>query len=210
MALSDKLNELESLRSKVQRMETELAEEVAARPFQPKGFYTVYYATTGFFLGGLAAITSLLLNVVGSLLVKQTPMQLIHVYLTFPLGDRAMEFTAAEDGLVLAIGCCLYIGTGMLLGIPFYLVLARWTPSASLFVRLVVVSILALAVWLINFYGILSWLQPALIEMSEEYLIVNQIPPWVAALTHLVFGWTMAVVYPLGQFTPYTRVSEQS
>jgi hypothetical protein len=32
----------------------------------------------------------------------------------------------------------------------------------------------------------------------------------VAALTHLVFGWTMALVYPLGDFTAYRRPTEQA
>ena len=41
------------------------------------------------------------------------------------------------------------------------------------------------------YYGILSWLQPALVEMKPENLIVHRVPPWVAALTHLVFGWTI-------------------
>ena len=47
-----------------------------------------------------------------------------------------------------------------------------------------------------------------LIDMSPDNLIVNRIPPWVAALTHLVFGWTMVLVYPLGQFVPYKRITE--
>ena len=32
---------------------------------------------------------------------------------------------------------------------------------------------------------------------------------WVGALTHLVFGWTMAIVYPLGEFVPYRRPMER-
>ena len=68
------------------------------------------------------------------------------------------------------------------------------------------VSLLALGVWLVNFYGILSWLQPLLFGGRW---IVEQIPWWVAALTHLVFGWTMLIVYPLGRYTPYRlRVRE--
>jgi hypothetical protein len=44
--------------------------------------------------------------------------------------------------------------------------------------------------------------------MSPENLIVNRVPWWVAAATHLVFAWTMVLVYPLGEFTPYKRVAE--
>ena len=63
-----------------------------------------------------------------------------------------------------------------------------------------VVSLLSLAVWLVNFYGILYWLQPLLFGGRW---IVDLIPWWVAAPTHLVFGWTMVVLYPLGRYRPY-------
>ena len=60
------------------------------------------------------------------------------------------------------------------------------------------------------YYGILSWLQPAVVKnMSPENYIVNRVPWYVAAATHLVFGWTLAIVYPLGDFTAYRRPTEQ-
>ena len=40
--------------------------------------------------------------------------------------------------------------------------------------------------------------------------IVDLIPWWVAALTHLVFGWTMLLVQPLGVFVPYHSESEEA
>ena len=197
--------ELARVLERAKELEQDLADQGPAEPFRPEGFYTGYHATAGFMLGIFAAATSLLFNVVGSSLVGQHPLELIRVYLTFPLGDRAMEI---DTGLVLAIGCFLYLSTGMLLGVLFQVALARWTPHGPFVSRLLLASILALAIWLINFYAILSWLQPVLIGMSPDNLIVNQVPWWVAALTHLVFGWTMALVYPLGQFVPYRRVTE--
>ena len=146
---------------------------------------------------------------VGSVLTGRHPLEIIRSYLTFPLGDQALNLPLEQNGLMLAIGCCLYLGTGMILGIPIYLALTRWTPGKGLGNKLVLASIVSLAIWVINFYGILSWLQPAVIEMSEENFIVNRVPPWVAAATHLVFGWTMALVYPLGDYVPYQRVTEQ-
>lgn len=88
----------------------------------------------------------------------------------------------------------------MLLGIPFQLLLTRWLPTAPFRVRFAAVSVLALLIWLVNFYGILSWLQPLLFGGAW---IVQEIPWWVAALTHLVFGWTMLLVQPLESFVPY-------
>ena len=69
-----KLAELQSLRERARQLEDELvstmpAEPVPPRPWQVSGYYGSYYATTGFLLGSLAACTSLLFNVVGSVLV---------------------------------------------------------------------------------------------------------------------------------------------
>jgi hypothetical protein len=196
--------ELVELRAKVTQLDRELAEEDFARQWPPQRYYTAYHVLAGFVLGMFGAAASLLFNVVGSLLVGQHPLQLIRVYLTFPLGEAALK---TESGLALAIGCCLYLATGMLLGIPFHLVLSRLVPGSSFAVRLAVVSVLALAVWLFNFYGVLAWLQPLLFG---ENWIVREIPWWVAALTHLVFGWTMLLVDPLGLYVPYRHRVEES
>ena len=56
-------------------------------------------------------------------------------------------------------------------------------------------------IWAVMFYGILSWLQPLLVEGDPGNWITNPayLPWWVAAATHLVFGWTIALLYPLGR-----------
>ena len=99
---------------------------------KPTGYYTAYYATTGFMLGGVAAMSSLLFNIVGALLFGKHPLELIRVYLTFPLGEQALDYDAVDNGLILAIGCCLYLATGMLYGILFQIVLTRFTADSSL------------------------------------------------------------------------------
>ena len=202
MDREQKLRELEQLRTQMQRLEGELAATEPAREWPPREFYTAYYVLGGFVLGGIGAAASLLFNIIGSLVVGQHPLTIIQVYLTFPLGERALTI---DEGLTLAIGCCLYLLTGMALGIPFHVVLSRWFAQATLATRFGVVTALALALWLINFYAILSWLQPALFGGSW---IVERTPWWVGAATHLVFGWTMLVVQPLGAFVP-ARAAEQ-
>jgi hypothetical protein len=200
--------ELLELRQRAAHLEAELAAADQPR-WRPTGYYGAYFATTGFMLGIFGAAASLLLNVVGSTLVGRHPLELIRIYLTFPLGDKALTL-GLEDGLVLTIGCCLYLGTGMLLGIVFQMVLARLASNGkppSLASRLYTASALSLAIWVLSYYGILSWLQPLL--FGGDW-IVRLVPWYIGALTHLVYGWTMALVFPLGLYTPYRLPTESA
>lgn len=215
MDLTSKQREFEELKEKVERLEDELLVAHAEEPWQPSGFYGVYYATTGFMLGIFGAAAALLVNVVCAPLAGKHPLQLIRVYLTFPLGEEALQLTdpvrnvpAISDAMILTFGCCLYLATGMLLGVPFQLVMSRIGGGNSLPRRLVIVSVMSLGVWLVGFYGILTWLQPALFGgnwITDSTLL----PWWVAAGTHLIYSWTMALVYPFGQFIPYHRLTEK-
>src|SRR5262249_27780277 len=150
MDLEVKRQRLEELRAEVRRLEAELTEGAVVWP--PRSYDTAFHVLAGFVLGIFGAATSLLFHVVGSLLVGPHPLQLIRVYLTFPLGKPALQI---ESGLTLAIGCCLYLGTGMLLGIPFHLVYSRLPRGTSLLTRVVVATGLGLLLWVVNFYAIL-------------------------------------------------------
>ena len=106
---------------------------------------------------------------------------------------------AFDNGLALAMGCVLYIATGILLGILFQVALGWLAPRAGVVARLVLASALAAAIWLVNFYVLISWMQPLL--FGGNWIIDNQeLPWWVALATHLVFGWAMALIYPCGVF----------
>lgn len=208
-----KQERLDKLRSEVAQLENELDEPPSSPPsspssperWRPTEYYATYYATTGFMLGMFGAVTSLLLNVIGSVIAGHHPLRIVKVYLTFPLGEQAFD-SDMDSGLVLAVGCCLYIGTGMVLGILFQLVLSRFCIGDTFRKRLVVATVLGVGVWVINFYGILSWLQPVLFGGNW---IVEQIPWYVGLATHLVFAWTMAIVFPLGLYQPYRLQTEQ-
>jgi hypothetical protein len=168
------------------------------RPWHEPGYKFRRVMLVGLVLGAIAGCTSLVANVVGSLLWTEIggeplhPLRLIQVYLTFPFGESALQL---EGGRLLALGCVLYLGTGMLYGMLFELVLSYFLPRAGFGGRFVACSALALAVWLVNFYGILCWLQPLLFGGRW---VIDLVPWWVAAVTHLIFGWTMAFLYPLG------------
>lgn len=219
MPRETKLRELEALRARVRQLEAELggAASASAPPapggpsdaWQTEGYYTAYYAISGAMLGIFGAATSLLFNVIGTYVWSEVrgeelhPLRLIQVYLTFPLGAKALSI---DSGMTLAIGSCLYIGTGMLYGMLFHVAQSRLLPRGGFVARFLLVSALSIVVWLVNFYGILSWLQPLLFGGNW---IVELIPPWVAALTHLVFGWTMVIVYPFGVYVPYRVQTER-
>jgi len=211
-----KLQQLEDLQAQVRQLEAEVQADQAINPWPPKNFYSEYHATTGFILGMIAAAASLLVNVVGAPVAGKSPLELIRIYLTFPLGEKALQLTAnakdvyvVGDGLILAMGCCLYLGTGMLLGVPFFVTLSWLTEGKSVVYRLVVATVLATGLWIINFYCILAWLQPAL--FGGSWIVdPSVLPRWVALVTHLVFGWTLALLYPWGQFQGYPSVNRNS
>jgi len=212
MSQTDKQHELAELRQRVALLESELAApqtestEDEAPAWPPHEFYAAYYATTGFLLGAFGAAVSLLVNAIFAPLAGKSSLEIIRVYLTFPMGERALSLSTEGNGwLVLALGCTLYFFTGMLLGVPLYLILVKVCgEKPPLGKRLIVSSIAALGLWIVNFYLILSWVQPLLLH-GNWIVDPAVLPPWVAAATHLVFGWTIAVLYPLGQFTPYRR-----
>lgn len=206
-----KIQELDELRARLRQLESEVQGEALSGQWPPKEYYAAYHATTGFILGMFGAVISLLVNVIGAPVAGKSPLELIRIYLTFPLGENALRLAegteniyAIPDGVMLAIGCCLYIGTGMLLGVPFFAILGKLTEGKSAAYRLIAASVLATLLWLINFYGILSWLQPLLFG-GRWITDPKVLPVWVAWVTHLVFGWTLALLYPWGKFQPYQQ-----
>lgn len=206
-----KIQELDELRARVRHLESQVEGATISAEWPPTGFYAEYHATTGFILGMFAATVSLLINVIGAPIVGKSPLELIRIYLTFPLGENALRLSegtqdlyAIPDGVILAIGCCLYIGTGMMLGVPFFVILGKFTERKSTGYRLIIATALAAALWAVNFYAILSWLQPVL--FGGRWITDPQVlPVWVALVTHLVFGWTLALLYPWGKFQPYQQ-----
>jgi hypothetical protein len=175
---------LESIR----KLEAEEAETQSVWP--PPGYYLLWHVVIGAVLGSIGATVSLLANALGAPLFGEKSLQLIRVYLTFPMGAQALE---AETGLVVFVGVCLYLGTGAIFGIGFHLLMSTIFAAASNSKRFVVSTLIGLALWIANFYLILGWLQPML---QGDNWIVRLVPFWVAALTHLAFVWTMF----LGEF----------
>jgi len=169
----------------------------------PKGYYLLWHVVIGMMLGSVGAGVSLLANVLGAPLFGKAPLELIRVYLTFPMGERALT---AEPGLLLTMGCGLYLVTGAIYGIVFHVTMSTYFAGAPARRRFLIATAMGLGLWLVNFYLILSWLQPMMLGGNW---IVSMVPFWVAALTHLAFAWTMYAIEGWGRFEPY-RQSDRS
>jgi hypothetical protein len=214
-SLEKKRQAVESLKAQVAALEAEISGSEVPHQWKPDRFYATYYATVGFVFGGFAAMISLLFNVIGSTIAGKHSLEIIRVYLTFPLGEKALPLGSGpnksgfviDDGIILALGCCLYIGTGMVLGSLFHCIISRFAEHKTTAARLLWGTILGAGVWFVNYYLILSWLQPAL--FGGKWITDNSLLPWwVALATHLVFGWSMALMAPYGAFVPYKRPTE--
>jgi hypothetical protein len=142
--------------------------------------------TVGFAAGFLGAITSLAWNIAGAAALGVEPLRLLRIYATIIEGPTALDSRA--DFFVFAF--LLHLAVGGILGAVF-VIAARKLCCARL-ARYVWTGIgYGIAVWLINFYGVLSWLQPLL---HGKAFILAEIPMAVAALTHISYGLTVAVV----------------
>jgi hypothetical protein len=192
-------------RSKFHEIEQEMPQDILPLAFHPwpdRGFRLFNSVCAGALLGAIAGCVSLLANVIGTTFVSpisggpQNPLHLIQVFLTFSLGAGALDL---GSGSVLGLGCVLYLLTGAFYGMIFESCIEFFLPRATSVVRICLFSVMAIALWAVNFYGILSWLQPLL---YGERWIVELVPWWVAALTHLLFGLTMALLQPIRGLLP--------
>jgi hypothetical protein len=166
MNVKAKSNRTISLHIPIKEFDEQLPDTIIPVPLRPwpEAGYTAWpYLKAGIVLGGFAGCTSLLMNIIGSVFwpaiggEEQHPLRLIQVYLTFPLGESALQL---NSGALLALGCMLYLCTGMLYGMLFAFLMSYLLPHAKLGARLIFCSILALGVWAINFYALLAWIQP--------------------------------------------------
>lgn len=195
---------IEEHQEAIRDLEARAGEGEAGEGWPPDRFYLLWHVVIGMMLGALGAVVSLLANVAGAPLFGRRPLELIRVYLTFPMGGRALE---VEEAAVLTIGCVLYLMTGALFGILLHLVWTVYFAEASKGKKFLVATAMGIGLWIFNFYLVLSWLQPALLGGNW---IVRLIPPWVGALTHLVYTWTMVLGEFWGRFEAYRGSSPQA
>lgn len=180
----------------VRELEEELllAEQDESTSWVPQKFYTAYYILAGTLIGMGAAWVTLLLNMLGSLILHGDAMKLLRIYGTIFAGEEALESNQAAV-LMLAVG--IHTATGAICGAPIHVVVSKYFPDIKLAGRLLAGLALGLVMWGVNFYGILSWLQPLLVGKS---IILEQVPIWVALTNHIAFTLLMLLLQPLGAF----------
>jgi hypothetical protein len=147
-------------------------------------------------LGVLGSLTSFLFNVLGSLVVNQDPLRILRVYGTVFLGAKALTTDDLNFFMLVAV---VHFSIGAVAGAVFHVLVNRFVPDRPL-LQIILGGLYGLAIWVVNFYCILIWLQPRLV--SEPY-VLELMPVWIAVLTHLVYGLTLGVLQPLGRFVPY-------
>ncbi|MFO0916819.1 MAG: hypothetical protein U0872_00685 [Planctomycetaceae bacterium] len=119
------------------------------------------------------------------------------------LASSGQDVFVINDGVMLAVGCCLYLGTGMLLGVPFFVALVK-APQGNRWVTACSSPMLSAALWLINFTACCRGCSRYCAEGSRSRIRRCCLRGWRLA-THLVFGWTLALLYPWGTFQPYQQ-----
>ena len=198
----DLRTEITRQRQSLRALESELLELEASaggETWRPERFYLAYYVLAGMVLGMVAAWVGLGLNVLGAMaLGMDDPLKLLRVYSTI---IRGADTESSREAVVLAFAIGLHTITGMFCGAPIHVVLSRWFPKTNLVKRIVVGVVLGLIMWIVNFYCLLSWIQPLFTGAETSYIVEN-IPWYVAAGTHVAFTTTIVLLQPLAVFTP--------
>jgi hypothetical protein len=193
---------LEAQKQIIAELESELlGAERGDRPERwfPHGFYLAYYILTGMVLGMVAAWIVLGLNVLGGMLVGlDDPLRLLRVYSTILGGSKTAE---SRDAVVLAFATGLHTCTGIICGTPIHVVYSRWLPGQKVPMRILSGVVLGLAMWIVNHYLVLSWLQPLMTGESPSYIVEN-IPVAIAAFSHIAFAEIIVLAQPLALFDP--------
>ena len=162
------------------------AKQTEAIPAEVRAEGGISTFTVGSVAGFLGAITCLICNIAGALVLGVEPLRLLRIYATILEGRRALDISRA-DFFIAAFA--LHIVTGIFFGTIFALGARKFCAGLQRYI--LAGAGYGIAIWLVNFYGILSWLQPLL---HGSAFILTEIPIAVAVLTHVSYGLTVALV----------------
>jgi hypothetical protein len=145
-----------------------------------------------------AALFTFAANVVGASIMGLNPFELLRVYATFFMGGSPID-GAPDIGVVLGMAMGLHLATAAIVGMPLYVVHDALFRRHGFKRRAVHGLWLGIVMWLVNYYALLSWLQPLTLRLigapgEASPFILQTMPPWVAALTHICFAEIVLLV----------------
>jgi hypothetical protein len=191
----DILRKIEQHRAAILDLEAHLGE--AATPiWPPVGFYLTFYVVAGLMIGVLGSLVSFACHILGSLAMHQDPLRVLRVYGTVFLGAKALTTDDLNFFMLVAV---VHFSVGAVAGAVFHVFVNRFVPTGAAR-QIALGAVYGLVMWVVNFYAVIVWLQPRLV--GQNY-VLQLMPMWVAAGTHLVYGLTLGVLQPLGRFVPY-------
>jgi len=195
MTREDILRAIDQHRAAIAELEAQLSRP-ASGSWPPVGFYFTFYIVAGLTIGILGSTASFLFHVIGSLLVKQDPLLFLRVYGTVFLGAKALT---TEDLNFFMLVAVVHFSVGASAGAVFQVFVSRFVPD-RLPLQIALGAAYGVLMWLVNFYVVFSWLQPRLV--GQAY-VLQLMPWWIAAFTHLLYGLTIGALQPLARFVPY-------
>jgi len=147
----------------------------------------LYLGTIGAFAGFLGSVVILGADIASARLMGFAPFMVLRFYATLRDGPNALLMT---DRSFLLSAILMHLAVGSALGAIFFLIVCG--RGIERFTHYLATGIaFGLFVWFVNFYLLLSWLQPLI--NGKAYILEN-IPWWVAAMTHGLYGLTIALV----------------
>ena len=153
-----------------------------------KRWRALYFGTVGAVAGFLASIAILGSDVIVARFMGFSPFMLLRYYATIREGSTALLMSSWTFFLNAFV---MHMAVGSALGAVFVLIVSG-RPAFQRWDRYVGAGIaFGLTVWIVNFYFLLSWIQPLI---NGRAYILESIPWWVGAGTHAIYGLTLAVV----------------
>src|SRR5262245_14626433 len=148
----------------------------------------LYCAAIGSAPGFLGSLVKLVSNIIGASVLGVDPLRLLRVYGTIVEGRNAL---LPNNGSSLLDTFLMHLIVGSALGAVFMLLACGQFRFRRFFPFLAQGVGFGLAIWIINFYLFLSWIQPL---VNGEAYVVKMIPWWVAAGSHSLYGLTVAML----------------
>src|SRR5581483_4864708 len=149
------LRQIEEQHAALRVLESRLLEVTAlggddepVAPWPPKGFYLTFYVVAGLLLGILGSLVSFLMNVGGSLLMRQDPLLFLRVYGTVFLGPAALT---TDDLTFFMLVAVVHFSVGAIAGAVFHVLVNLFVPDRAA-LQLALGALYGLLMWVVNFY----------------------------------------------------------